>query len=94
MTWTDDSAVPVTHHDIVAILQAVRTGAITDAFLALLELLEKTKVTGNCENDKLRQSEAMQNRDWYYSSPSNSLGCGEKENNPDNPAVKSDTSGI
>jgi hypothetical protein len=40
MSRADDSAVPVGHHDIVSILEAVGAGAIADALLALLELFE------------------------------------------------------
>jgi hypothetical protein len=32
------------HHDIVAVLETVRAGAIADALLAFLELLEQAEV--------------------------------------------------
>ena len=44
MPWADDGAVPVAHHDIVSILETIRAGAIADALLDLLELLEQTEV--------------------------------------------------
>lgn len=47
MAWADDRAIPLAHHDIVSILQTVRAGPITDAFLTFLELLEKAEIAGN-----------------------------------------------
>lgn len=49
MAGSDDSAVPVAHHDIVAVLEAIRARAIADALLALLELLEQAEVPGDCD---------------------------------------------
>lgn len=40
MTRANDGTVPVAHHDIVAIFQAIGTRAVTDALLALLEFLQ------------------------------------------------------
>ena len=48
MSWANDSAVPVAHHDIVAVLETVRARSIADALLALLELLEQSEIAGNC----------------------------------------------
>ena len=48
MPWADDGAVPVAHHDIVSILEAVGAGAVTDALLALFELFEQAEVSWNC----------------------------------------------
>jgi len=45
MSRADDCPVPVAHHDIVRIVEAVRTRAVSDALLALLELLEKPEVS-------------------------------------------------
>ena len=48
MPRPDDGSVPVAHHDIVAILEVtVGAGPIADAFLALLELFEKTEISRN-----------------------------------------------
>ena len=48
MSWTNDRAVPMAHHDIVSILETIRARAVADALLALLELLEQTEVARNC----------------------------------------------
>ena len=48
VSWADDCAVPVAHHDIVSILETIRARAVADALLALLELLEQTEVARNC----------------------------------------------
>ena len=48
MPWADDCAIPVAHHDIVAILEAVRARAVADALLALLELLEQPEIAWYC----------------------------------------------
>ena len=45
MPGADDGPVPVAHHDIVPIIEAIRTRAISDSLLALLEFLEKPKVS-------------------------------------------------
>lgn len=47
MSWTDDCAVPVAHHDIVAILETVRARPVTNALLALLEFFEQPKIPGD-----------------------------------------------
>ena len=44
MSRADDCPVPIAHHDIVRIVEAIRTRSISDPFLALLELLEEPKV--------------------------------------------------
>lgn len=44
MSWTNNSAVPVAHHDIVRVLETVRARAVSDTLLALLELLEQAEV--------------------------------------------------
>ena len=49
MARTDDGAVPVAHHDIVAIFETVRARAVSDSFFALFELLEQAKVSRDCE---------------------------------------------
>ena len=45
MSWTNDRAVPMAHHDIVSILETIRARAVSNTLLALLELLEQTEVT-------------------------------------------------
>lgn len=45
MPGADDCPVPVAHHDIVSILEAIGTRAISDPLLALLELLKKPEVS-------------------------------------------------
>jgi len=45
MSWADNCSVPFAHHDIVRIIEAIRTRAVSDALLALLELLEEPKVS-------------------------------------------------
>ena len=47
MPRANDGPIPVTHHDIVAIFQTVRARAIAYTFLAFLELLKKTEISGN-----------------------------------------------
>lgn len=49
MTGTDDGAVPVAHHDIVAIFETVRARAVSDSFFALFKLLEQAKVSRDWE---------------------------------------------
>lgn len=44
MTRTDDSAVPIAHHDIVAVFETIGARAIANALLALLELFQQTKI--------------------------------------------------
>jgi hypothetical protein len=48
MAWPDDGAVPSTHHNVVAVFEAVGARAVTDALFALFELLQKAKVTWDC----------------------------------------------
>ena len=48
VSWPNDSTVPVRHHIVVAILQAVRARAITDTLLALLKLLEEAEIARYC----------------------------------------------
>ena len=56
VSWADDCAVPVAHHDIVSILETIRAGAVSNTLLALLELLEQTKVTRDlCHVSKIDQ---------------------------------------
>lgn len=45
MPRTNDRPIPVAHHDIVRIIEAVRTRAIPDPLLALLELFQELKVS-------------------------------------------------
>ena len=47
VSWADDCAVPVAHHDIVSILETIGARAVADALLALLELLEETEIPGD-----------------------------------------------
>jgi len=44
MSGAYDCPIPVAHHDIVSILEAIGTRAVSDPLLALLQLLEKPKV--------------------------------------------------
>lgn len=39
MTRADDGTIPVGHHEIVAIFEAVRAAPIADSLLALLQFL-------------------------------------------------------
>jgi len=48
MSRADNGAVPVAHRDIVAILETVRAGAVSDTLLALLKLFQEAKVSRNC----------------------------------------------
>ena len=48
MSWPDDRAVPLAHHHVIAVLEAVRAGAVTDTLLALLKLFEQAEVARNC----------------------------------------------
>lgn len=45
MPRTNNRPIPAAHHDIVRIIEAVRTRAIPDPLLALLELFEKLEVS-------------------------------------------------
>jgi hypothetical protein len=49
VSWTDDSAIPVRHEDIVAVLEAIRTRSVADALLSFFELLEQAEVAWDCE---------------------------------------------
>lgn len=44
---SEDGGVPVGHHDVVIVSQAVAAGVIAEALLSLLELLQELKVTWN-----------------------------------------------
>lgn len=48
MSGANDCTIPVAHHDIVSILEAIRAGPVTDALLAFLELLKQTEVARYC----------------------------------------------
>ena len=70
MARSDDSAVPVAHHDIVAVLEAVRARAIADTLLALLELLEQAEVPGDCDRNQVIPSRRIVQISGYtYPSP-------------------------
>ena len=45
VSGTNDCPYPVAHRDIVAILEAIRTRAVSNSLLTLLELLEKLEVS-------------------------------------------------
>ena len=62
MSWADDCAIPVAHHDIVAILEAVRARAVADALLALLELLEQPEIAWYCSRGLLFSFESCGSR--------------------------------
>jgi len=47
MRRAEDGRVPVGHHHIVAISEAVRASVSTETLLALLELFEQTEIPGN-----------------------------------------------
>lgn len=47
MAWSNDCSGPVTHEDIIAILEAIRARSIADTFLAFLELLEEAEIARN-----------------------------------------------
>ena len=51
VSWTDDSAVPVRHEDIIAVLEAIRTRSVTDALLSFFELLEQPEVAWDCDEE-------------------------------------------
>jgi hypothetical protein len=53
MAWADDGAVPVAHHIVVAVLEAVGARAVADALLALLELLEQAEIARDCAIGRL-----------------------------------------
>ena len=57
MTGTDDGAVPVAHHDIVAIFETVRARAVSDSFFALFKLLEQAKVSRDWERGRQPRSQ-------------------------------------
>lgn len=49
MSWTDDGAVPVAHHDIVAIFQTIRTRPVSDSLFTLFQLFEQLEISWNCK---------------------------------------------
>ena len=52
MSWPDDRAVPLAHHHVIAVLEAIRARAIANALLALLELLQQSEIAwywASCE---------------------------------------------
>lgn len=51
MSWSDDSSIPVGHHDIVAIFETVRTGAIADSLFTFFEFFEEFKVTWDWDDE-------------------------------------------
>jgi hypothetical protein len=53
VSWTDDSAIPVGHEDIVAVLEAIGTRSVADALLSFFELLEQTEVAWNSQFEGL-----------------------------------------
>ena len=57
MSRTDDRSIPVGHHNIVSILETVRTRAISDTLLALLELFQETEIPWNCETKFIVRSD-------------------------------------
>ena len=58
MSRSDDCPVPVAHHDIVRIIETVRTRAVSDPLLALLELFEEPKVSRYWVADPVSKSRA------------------------------------
>jgi hypothetical protein len=44
MSRSDDSTIPIGHHQVVAVIEPIRARAVADAFLALLKLLEQPEV--------------------------------------------------
>jgi len=52
MTWTNDSAIPLTHQNIVPVLQTVWTRPIADAFFAFLKLFEEPKIARDLGHEK------------------------------------------
>ena len=46
-SWTDDSAIPIGHEDIVAVLEAMGTRSVADALLSFFEFLEQVEVVRN-----------------------------------------------
>jgi len=59
MTWTNDSAIPLTHHNIVPILQSVRTRPIADAFFAFLKLFEEPKIAGDLGHEREKNARKL-----------------------------------
>lgn len=53
MAGSNNSAIPPTHHDVVAVFEAVRARAIADALFALFELFKQAEVTRDCERQSL-----------------------------------------
>ena len=49
VSWTDDSAIPVGHEDIVAVLEAIRARSVADALLSFFELLEQAEIAWDCQ---------------------------------------------
>ena len=47
MARANDGSIPIAHHDILAILQAIRARAIADTFLALLEFFKEAEISRN-----------------------------------------------
>ena len=66
MPWPNDCAIPMAHHDIVSILETVRTRAISDTLLALLELFQETEIPWNCETKFIVRSD-LYNKESFES---------------------------
>ena len=66
MSRTDDRSIPVGHHNIVSILETVRTRAISDTLLALLELFQETEIPWNCETKFIDRSD-LYNKESFES---------------------------
>jgi hypothetical protein len=47
MARANNGSIPIAHHDIIAILQAIRARAIADTFLALLEFFKEAEISRN-----------------------------------------------
>jgi len=47
MARANNGSIPIAHHDILAVLQAIRARAITNAFLAFLEFFKEAEISRN-----------------------------------------------
>lgn len=48
VSWPNDGAVPLSHRDIVTVLQTIGARSIADTLLAFLKFLEEPEIARNC----------------------------------------------
>ena len=86
MPRTDDGAIPVRHHDVVAIFQAVRAGSITDSLFALFKLFEEPEIAWHWKSDQSSGRDSGECRLlWAIATREVSRGEGSRQPQPTPP---------